>query len=309
MKSSLKFIYDEILIPHSPENISYQLRYFKHHKKICNYRHPKRFSEKLFHRMRYPSPVLSRLSDKLLARDYIGSVIGAGHLVPLVGVYRRITGDDLEKMEGGFVIKANHGSGHVRVVADGRAEDLPALAREANAWLDEDFSARHGERHYKAITPMLIVEEALLEDGAPPADFKCHVFNPGPAEAPFVYVQVIRGRFGRQREDIYLESWIPAPFRNVDHEQNEGYGVDGKPGLFDEMVGLAKRLASPFGYCRVDCYLHAGRVFVGELTFTPAAGMTRFDPPEWDLLLGRKFGWPEAAWTGDPAIAGAPAAS
>ncbi|MFB8828542.1 ATP-grasp fold amidoligase family protein [Azotobacter sp. CWF10] len=59
------------------------------------------------------------------------------------------------------------------------------------------------------------------------------------------------------------------------------------------MLDIAKRLSAPFGYLRVDCYRHDGKIYVGELTITPAAGAYRFLPPEWDLILGSKFGWPE----------------
>ena len=53
------------------------------------------------------------------------------------------------------------------------------------------------------------------------------------------------------------------------------------------MVSVAERLGEEFPFVRVDMYDVDGEVYVGELTFTPTAGLHPFDPPETDLLLGR----------------------
>jgi hypothetical protein len=78
------------------------------------------------------------------------------------------------------------------------------------------------------------------------------------------------------------------------------------------MLSLAKQLAQPFGYLRVDFYVHQGKVYVGELTVTPGAGTYVFTPRAWDASLGERFGWPERLATPAayalPASQGPPAA-
>ena len=59
------------------------------------------------------------------------------------------------------------------------------------------------------------------------------------------------------------------------------------------MLRVARKLAEPLGYMRVDLYLHQGHIYVGELTLTPGAGRYTFEPRGWDETLGAKFGWPE----------------
>ncbi|WP_165493830.1 ATP-grasp fold amidoligase family protein [Azotobacter chroococcum] len=45
------------------------------------------------------------------------------------------------------------------------------------------------------------------------------------------------------------------------------------------MLDIAKRLAAPFGYLRVDFYLYDEKIYIGELTITPAGGGYRLSPP------------------------------
>jgi hypothetical protein len=70
-------------------------------------------------------------------------------------------------------------------------------------------------------------------------------------------------------------------------------GITEKPKALPEMLALAKKLAQPFGYLRVDLYVHQDKVYVGELTVTPGAGTYVFVPKDWDRSLGERFGWPE----------------
>jgi hypothetical protein len=52
------------------------------------------------------------------------------------------------------------------------------------------------------------------------------------------------------------------------------------------MVGIARTLSAEFPFVRVDLYdLPSGPLF-GELTFSPGAGLMRFDPPEYDEIVG-----------------------
>lgn len=47
-----------------------------------------------------------------------------------------------------------------------------------------------------------------------------------------------------------------------------------KPRNFDEMVDVAERLSRGFGFLRIDLYNVDGRVFFGEVTCTPAGGVS-----------------------------------
>lgn len=286
------------IVKRMPDPVYYPYRYLQIYGRVGSLAQPRRYSEKIFHRMRHPLPVFTRLADKVAVRDYIADVIGERYLVPAFFACDQVSRATFDALPDTFVMKANHSAGQTRIVLDKRKEDLDALADLANGWLKTDFSIRQREKHYGQIPRRIIFEEALLGPaGEPPDDYKFCVLNPGDGQEPFVFVQYVHDRFrDGMTQDFYLADYSPAPFRF------RGLRSSGKPlpqveGL-DEMMRIARKLAEPFGFLRVDCYYYGGRVYVGELTFTPGAGMYALSPPHWDVMLGAKFGWPETAMQG-----------
>lgn len=288
------------LIERSPDFIFYRARYWQHHGRLCNFKTPRLFSEKIFHRMRYPQPAFSYLADKVAVRRYIAATVGKQYLVPVYQVCEDVSVATFDSLPESFVMKANHSAGQVKIVRCKAQENLEALAQQARNWLASDFSIRHREKHYQAIRPKILFEKALLDGGVPPDDYKCNVFNPGGGAEPFVFIQHMQGRLDRPSQDIYLADWSFAPFGRLGKRANATPAP--KPTQLDEMLRVAKTLVAPFGYLRVDFYLYQGQLYIGELTLTPAAGAYRFNPAEWDGLLGMEFGWPERATLQDATL-------
>jgi len=243
--------------------------------------------------MRYPSPIFSILADKVRVRDYIEKTVGSQYLVPSYLVCEQVTVKTLETLPDSFVMKANHSSGQIRIVTEKHRENLETLVQTANNWLKKDFSRLTREKHYSSIQPKIIFEKALLSNGKPPDDYKFNVFNGETGSPPYVFIQVMQGRFENLTQNLLLEDWSVAPFNRAEKKPSTDLHLSHPPKELPEMLDIAKRLAAPFSYLRVDLYLYDGKIYVGELTFTPAAGVYKLSPPEWDLILGRKFGWPE----------------
>lgn len=217
-----------------PEPLFYQRRYFLLHKRFCNFRKPRRFSEKIFHRMRYPAPVFSLLADKVRAREYIERTIGAEYLVPCYLVCDRVTTQTLEGLPDSFVMKANHSSRQTRIVTDKSHEDPEVLARIANDWLRKDFSRQAREKHYSDIQPKIIFEKALLCNGKPPDDYKFNIFNGGPGNRPYVFIQVMQGRFEKKTDAK------PVSRRLVDRPlQSDPEGPQRRPATIGQPSGTA----------------------------------------------------------------------
>lgn len=61
------------------------------------------------------------------------------------------------------------------------------------------------------------------------------------------------------------------------------------PHNIELMFSLADRLGSGLDFVRVDMYNVGGRIVFGEFTNYPGAGLERFDPPEFDEILGRMW--------------------
>ena len=279
------------LVAAMPDFAFYQYRYLRVHHHFCQFQRPLRFSEKIFHRMRYPSPLFSQLADKVEVRRYIADAVGTQYLVPAHLVAEQVTPETFDALPDSFVMKANHSFGQLHIVRDKRQEDPVELARLANSWLASKFLAGMREKHYGFIRPRIIFEQALLSDGQPPDDYKFNVFNPGPGREPYIFIQHMQGRFRQLTQDLYGADWRPAPFRLLNQKSSDRLAP--RPAQLDEMLQVARKLAAPLGYMRVDMYLYQGHVYVGELTLTPGAGRYIMEPKEWDERLGAKFGWPE----------------
>src|SRR5579875_1883466 len=86
------------LVAALPDFVFYRYKYMVAHGGWCSFHRPRRFSEKIFHRMRYPSPLFSRLADKVEVRSYIASAVGAQHLVPAYLACDKVTPETFDAL-------------------------------------------------------------------------------------------------------------------------------------------------------------------------------------------------------------------
>ena len=58
------------------------------------------------------------------------------------------------------------------------------------------------------------------------------------------------------------------------------------PKNFDKMLEIAKILSKDFKFVRVDLHNVDGKIYFGEMTFTPSSGYMKFSERKWDRILG-----------------------
>ncbi|CAG9231756.1 conserved hypothetical protein [Paraburkholderia sabiae] len=255
--------------------------------------HPATFNEKILQRNLRPDPRYVRLTDKLAVREYVADKLGEEHVVPLIAAPETFTREVFDRLPDSFVMKANHGSTFVEIVRNKSETTFENLQELADRWLSTSFYWVARERHYRRIKPRIFFESLLLDrQGHIPADFKIHCFG-GHTGHPLMYILLITDRFGShthgdvfdaqwRRTDVmigpYTRSPIPPP----------------RPENLDAVLKAATTLAADFDYVRVDLYAYDNRVYFGELTFTPGAGVLPFTPDridyEWGELLTMKAG-------------------
>jgi hypothetical protein len=257
----------------------------KHHGYPPDLEDPKTWNEKIQCMKLYDhNPLFTRCADKYRMREVVEEAVGSQYLVPLLGVYDDARTIDFRELPDAFVIKANHGSGWNLIIRSKSECDERAIVTRCNKWLARNYYVNHREWQYKNIRPLLVVEELLLDDeGRIPADFKVQCFDHGRGEPVIV---VDKGRFTRHTRDHYDAQWNRLDL-TYDFPQSKE-GVD-RPRVLEKMLSLARRLAEPFAYVRVDLYVVHGKIYVGELTFSPMAGYCGFDPEETDLEWGARF--------------------
>lgn len=239
----------------------------------------------------WESPLVRQCADKYRVREYVESA-GCGEILcELYGAYESADEIDWGHLPDSFALKLNVGCGRNLIVSDSGTLDVEGARRAARAWFRDDAWLGYSEMQYKGVPMVLLVEECLSStDGRPPVDYKFYCMN---GRARYVMVCVGRGEGAHPRFFYFDRDWNLMPFTQ-DALDDPGFRLERPEGI-DAAFEYAERLSKPFPFVRADLYLVDGRVYFGELTFTPSAGLDNGRLPETDRLLGAELVLPDGA--------------
>lgn len=240
------------------------------------------FTKKLYRRMiernRERDETFMLLADKYQARDYIRKTVGDECLVPLLWSGTDPSKIPFDRLPERCVAKANHGSGMVLILTPqiDRREAIETM----HGWLRENYYWASLEYSYYGIKPRIIIEE-FLDDGDPlgPFDYRTWCFH-GKPEA----IQV--DNHAHSLNAFYTPAW---QLTDCTYRSQEGIREVSRPINLEQMVSIASKLSKPFDFVRVDLYNVGGKIYCGELTFSPTGGANKFYPSHWDLWFGEKW--------------------
>lgn len=243
---------------------------------------PRTFTEKLYHRMiaidRDSNKTYTRLADKFAVRDYVRSKCGEQYLVDLIWSGTDPNKIPFDGLPSKSIIKPNHGTGMKAVLQE--PIDRDAVRQSARRWLEVNYYWLTREYQYYSIKPRILIER-FLDEGNPhgPLDYRFLCFHGKP-----------------ELIEVNDPPCTIAPFFDTSWVKLELYFADrlprpdiAKPDNFDEMMDVASALSRDFDFVRVDLYNVNGRIYFGELTFTPIAGMMKIEPDIWETVLGEKW--------------------
>jgi len=121
---------------------------------------PTLFTEKLMLRVAIDRrDILRQMPDKMEMRRYVENKLGKRYLPRLYCVTNDPRSIAFDTLPSKFVVKANHGSGFVRVVADKKIVDVQSLVSECQGWLNIDYGQCYREWGYIKLKRCLMVEE------------------------------------------------------------------------------------------------------------------------------------------------------
>ena len=269
----------------SPTYVS-KVRYKRSFQRKLNLDDPKYFNEKLMwlKLKKYANdPLVIQGADKYAVRNYIEEC-GLSHILnDLLGVWDRAEEIEWNKLPDKFAIKCNHGAGY-NLICKNKAEfDTQKAEKQLNEWLKDDFWRDYGEIHYRKI-PRKIICEKYLEgvDDALPVDYKIYCFNGKPLYIGNFIERNLEEHFIRR--GYFDLDWNPSPvFKDADKMEVEKFP---RPKCLEEMLSYAEILSKPFPFVRVDFYEVSGKVYFGELTFTPTGCVGTYYTEKADLELG-----------------------
>lgn len=232
----------------------------------------------------------TRLSDKLLVRDYVKSKGLEDILVPLLGVWDDARLIDFDSLPNKFVLKCNHDSGSTHIIDKEKGFDKELLIKELNERLTIKYGFINNEPHYNAIQPKIIAEQFIDLDAvglsSSPIDYKVFCYNGNP--------DVIWVAYNRCKESVYHETrdtnWTHKDdFGADDFYYRKGNGIIPKPLSLDRMLSAARLLSQGLPQVRVDFYDVNGTLYFGEMTFTSDCGRMPFFSKEYLKAAGAKI--------------------
>lgn len=246
-----------------------KIRYFSRFHRFVNLRNPVDLNEKiLWLYFNTNTTEWSRLTDKLLVRDYVVDNGYEKKLKKVYAIWNTVEEVDFSTLPDSFVLKCNNGSGRLMVIKDKSKISSSKVLKEMKNWMTKDDFGY--EYHYRIIKNKLFAEEYVELTGFNSvADYKFWCFNGVPS---YVWVCTNRDSTGAYTM-IYDMCWNPCPqYLNA----NAFYKLDivrPKPSQFEYMKEMAAALSKSFPVVRVDLIEADDNVYFGEMTFTSVGGL------------------------------------
>jgi hypothetical protein len=253
--------------------------YKKYIGKEINWENPTTFTEKIqWLKLYNRHPIHTICQDKYLERNYVAEKIGAEYLVPLLGVYDNADEIDFSKLPSKFVLKTNHGSGWNIICKDKTKLNQQDARDKLTRWLQQDYSVYSGEWAYKNIPRKIICEQFIGEEIGDIPDYKFYCFNGIPK---LLHVNI--DLFTQHKRAYYSLLWEKLPFTCAYPIENKSLS---KPKNFEQMLEIATKLSKGFKFVRIDLYNIEGKIYFGEMTLYPDAGIGKFTPEIFDEQMG-----------------------
>ncbi len=243
-------------------------------------KNPRAFTEKIqWLKLNWRNDTITKCADKYEARKFVEDRIGPEVLKELYGVYEKPGDIDINKLPNTFVLKVNHGCKQNIFCKNKLELDWNHSKNLLKKYLKENLYYTNGrEWAYKDIPPRIICEENLAVDGKILYEYGFYCYDGVPR---VVEINEYEGELHRVNmfdlnmnllENKYGSPPLPEPYTS--------------PPQFDRMLEYSAILSKGFPFVRVDLLCVNNKVYFGELTFYPLAGLLKIDPESFDYFLG-----------------------
>ena len=277
-----------------PDRIAIKIQYKVKTGRKLNLIEPKRYTEKLqWYKLNYRDLLMGKCTDKYAVRDFVVDCGLGDTLVPIIGIYKSVEEIDFEKLPRQFVTKDTLGSGgnSVIVVKDKSQIDIESLKKTMRKWIKPKRGKHPGrEWVYDDKKSRILIEQFINsnpnEGGL--IDYKFFCFY-GKVE----YVYGINDReLGQQAcLGIFDREFNLLSYKRADESALKR--ILKKPTNYEKMIEYAEILSSKFPHARIDLYNQDSKIMFGEITFFDGSGYMKFEPDEFDYILGKSFSLPK----------------
>lgn len=277
-------VYYSLLTVISPE-LNTKARYKERFGKELDLANPKTLNEKiLWLKLRdYETNALVRqCADKYAVRNYVREMGCEEILVPMIAAYDSVDEINWDELPDSFAMKWNFGCGF-NIICPNKADlDIPATIKKMKKWGRTQYHLPYSEMQYKDVPKKIIVEQYLRpKSGILPEDYKIYCFH----GKPYCVMLCADRESGQAKYFFFDREWNFLRINKAGKEAPEGFTVPKVEGI-EAAFQYAEKLAEPFPFVRADFYLIDGKVYLGELTFTPGGALDSARLPETDIMFG-----------------------
>ena len=251
------------------------------HKKL-NIKNPKSFNEKMqWLKLNDRRPKYITMADKHAVKEYVSNIIGSDYIIPTLGIWDSFDDIDFDQLPNKFVLKCTHDSGGILICKDKNLLNKSNAKALLERSLKTNYYYKGREWQYKDVPPKIIAEQFMETENDDLQDYKFMCFN-GKVKCCLVCTDRNTG------EGVHMSfldnDWKIMPFKRpgcppIKEDINKPYN-------YEKMIELAERLSAGIPFVRVDFYEANKKIYFGELTFHPSGGFKKFEPEEWDNILG-----------------------
>lgn len=268
----IQYIFNKGYLNFIPDSIFLKMKYKLEMGKKLNLDNPQTFNEKLqWLKLNDRKDIYTTMVDKYAVKEYVGNIIGNEYIIPTLGVYDKFDDINFDELPKQFVMKCTHDSGTVVICKDKKNFDIKKARKKINKYLKRKYYYIHREWPYKNVKPRIIIEEFMEDDTYKELrDYKVYAFN-GKCD----YVMLCFDRFKADgTKFIYFDkNWnIKKEFSKDGLKYGNNIKVE-RPKNLKTMFELASKLSKGIKFVRVDFYEVNGKLYFGELTFFPSAGL------------------------------------
>ncbi|MCF0166958.1 MAG: glycosyl transferase [Bacteroidales bacterium] len=256
--------------------------------RLPNIEHPKSYSEKLqWLKLYYHDPASVEWVDKIRVKPFIDRIVGPGHTIPTLAIYKRPDEIPWEKLPETFVLKTTHDSGGVAICRDPKTFSRAKAEAKLRRHFNKDYSKKVQEWPYGKVPRRIILEPLMVEEDPSKAvkDYKFYCFD---GRAEYVLICTDRERKGHLKYHYYDREGRLHPFSTY----SKGLPADHRaafPDNIGEMFDMAEKIAGSIPahpHLRIDLYSIGGKIYFSEITLYDSSGMDRHMTREGDRVLG-----------------------
>ena len=224
----------------------------------------------------------TKIADKILLHDFSINKLGKDICVPIIKIYNDSNDINLEELPNKFVLKCNHGSGMNILCSNKTNFDINRAKFQLNKWKNINYGLMTNEFQYINIKRKIFAEEFLKENIE---DYKIYCFHGIPK---FIRVQQKLEETHSKINNYYDLDWkltdIETGLRGFVRRPDIAFK---KPINLDLMIKYSKILSEDFAFVRVDFYDINGKIYLGEMTFSPSNINFKLKNKEQSLELGK----------------------